>query len=309
MFFSSGYGFDSIAIALLAKNNPFGILAGSFLFGAMRNGADLMELSSGVSKYVISLIQAMVLLFVAAPAMVRWLYRIKTRTPAGRRSAADARDGEAEHELRQARIEQPTRVNCAAPGGSPLLAVGFGAGIACWVLFNLVIGGQCDAPCVISTLAQTVRVATPIALAAFCGVLCERSGVVNIGIEGQMLMAAMVAYAVNLFVCKALKDVDGSVDGGQREPLDGAGRRHAVGAPCLRNAARRGVDQVPGRSDHQRHGDQHPGRGPDRLSVPPVPGAEPTARTGYFPDLRSAGPEQDSDLGPDPVPAEAATST
>ena len=77
LFFSSGYGFDSIAIALLGRNNPFGILASSFLFGAMRNGADLMELTSGVSKHIISLIQALVLLFVAAPAVVRWLYRIK----------------------------------------------------------------------------------------------------------------------------------------------------------------------------------------------------------------------------------------
>ena len=77
LFFSSGYGFDSIAISLLAKNNPFGILAASFLWGAMRNGADLMELASGVSKYIISLIQALVLLFVAAPTIVRWLYRIK----------------------------------------------------------------------------------------------------------------------------------------------------------------------------------------------------------------------------------------
>lgn len=78
LFFSSGYGFDAVAIALLAKNDPFGILAASFLFGAMRNGADLMELSSGVSKYIISLLQALVLLFVAAPPIVRWLYRIKS---------------------------------------------------------------------------------------------------------------------------------------------------------------------------------------------------------------------------------------
>jgi ABC-type uncharacterized transport system permease subunit len=77
IFFSSGYGFDSIAIALLAKNDPFGILAASFLWGAMRNGADLMELNSGVSKNVVALIQALVLLFVAAPAIVRWLYRLR----------------------------------------------------------------------------------------------------------------------------------------------------------------------------------------------------------------------------------------
>lgn len=77
LFFSSGYGFDSIAIALLANNHPFGIVAASFLFGAMRNGADLMELNSGVSKYVISIIQAIILLFVAAPAVVRWLFHMK----------------------------------------------------------------------------------------------------------------------------------------------------------------------------------------------------------------------------------------
>ena len=77
LFFSSGYGFESIAIALLANNNPFGIVAGSILWGAMRNGSDLMELSSGVSKYIISVIQAVVLLFVSAPAIVRWIYRMK----------------------------------------------------------------------------------------------------------------------------------------------------------------------------------------------------------------------------------------
>jgi len=77
LFFSSGYGFDSIAIALLAKNNPFGIIASSFLWGAMRNGADLMELNSGVSKYIMSLVQALALLFVAAPGIVRWFLHLK----------------------------------------------------------------------------------------------------------------------------------------------------------------------------------------------------------------------------------------
>jgi len=77
VFFSSGYGFDGIAIALLARNDPFAILVAAFLFGGMRNGSDLMELRSGVSKHIISLIQALVLLFVAAPAMIRWLYRMR----------------------------------------------------------------------------------------------------------------------------------------------------------------------------------------------------------------------------------------
>ena len=74
----------------------------------------------------------------------------------------------------------------------------FALGAAYWLL-NMVIGGKCDSECVVNTLSQTLRVATPIGFAALTGVICERSGIVNIGIEGQMLMAAMVGYAVNLF--------------------------------------------------------------------------------------------------------------
>jgi ABC-type uncharacterized transport system permease subunit len=85
------------------------------------------------------------------------------------------------------------------------LLIGFGL-TATWWLLNLVIGGQCREKCVIDTLAQMFRVATPIAFAAFCGVMCERAGVVDIGIEGKMLMGAMVGYAVNLFAFQALKD-------------------------------------------------------------------------------------------------------
>jgi simple sugar transport system permease protein len=80
---------------------------------------------------------------------------------------------------------------------------------ATWWLLNLVIGGQCGGQCVVDALAQMLRVATPIAFAAFCGVMCERAGVVDIGIEGKMLTAAMVAYAVNLFGFQVLKDALG----------------------------------------------------------------------------------------------------
>ncbi len=86
---------------------------------------------------------------------------------------------------------------------------------AAWLLLNLIIGGECKEQCVIDTLAQTLRVATPIAFAAFCGVMCERSGVVDIGIEGKMLTGAMVAYAVNLFAYQGLKDTMDPVAAGQ----------------------------------------------------------------------------------------------
>jgi len=76
-FFSAGYGFDSIAVALLANNNPLGIIPAGFLFGALRNGADLMELRAGVSKQIILVVQALVLMFIAAPVIIRKLYRIR----------------------------------------------------------------------------------------------------------------------------------------------------------------------------------------------------------------------------------------
>ncbi len=80
----------------------------------------------------------------------------------------------------------------------------FGALLA-YFLLNLLIGGQCGGQCVIGTLGQTVRVATPIALAAYCAVICERAGVINIGIEGQMLTSAMIAYGVNIYLFDALQ--------------------------------------------------------------------------------------------------------
>ena len=101
-----------------------------------------------------------------------------------------------------------TKSKKSNPGGSQrwvtILLGLFALGIVWW-LGNLVIGGKCDQKCLLDLLAQTLRVATPIAFAALCGVMCERSGIVNIGIEGQMLMAAMVGYAVNLFSYQWLK--------------------------------------------------------------------------------------------------------
>ena len=59
-----------------------------------------------------------------------------------------------------------------------------------------------------AVLSSTLRQSTPLVLGALCGILCERSGVVNIGIEGQMLFAAFIAYIANVYLGLALPDVN-----------------------------------------------------------------------------------------------------
>lgn len=77
--FSQGYGYDAIAIALLGKSHPLGVVLAAFLFAAMRNGATRMQFLTQMPVDLISMIQAFILLFVAADAIVRYVYRIKSK--------------------------------------------------------------------------------------------------------------------------------------------------------------------------------------------------------------------------------------
>jgi ABC-type uncharacterized transport system permease subunit len=75
--FNIGYGFDSIAIALLGRNTVAGVVLSSVLFAALRTGATKLQFRTQVSADIISVIQALVLLLVAAEQIVRWLYRLR----------------------------------------------------------------------------------------------------------------------------------------------------------------------------------------------------------------------------------------
>jgi general nucleoside transport system permease protein len=75
--FSAGYGFDSIAIALLGKSHPTGVVLSALLFGFLRSGATRMQSIAGIPIDIISIIQGLMIVFVAAPDIIRWLFRIR----------------------------------------------------------------------------------------------------------------------------------------------------------------------------------------------------------------------------------------
>ena len=74
---SAGYGFDSIALALLGNSHPVGVIFAALLFGVLKNGATKMMVVSTIPIDIVTILQAVILIFVAAPAIIRSVYRLK----------------------------------------------------------------------------------------------------------------------------------------------------------------------------------------------------------------------------------------
>jgi len=81
--FSPGYGFDGIVVALVGANRPLGVVAAAFLFGALRAGATPMQAATGTPIDIVVVIQALVIMFIAAPALVRAIFRIRAERRMG----------------------------------------------------------------------------------------------------------------------------------------------------------------------------------------------------------------------------------
>ena len=75
--FSAGYGFDSIALALLGKSHPLGVVLSALLFGILRGGATSMQSLARIPIHIVSVIQGVIIIFVAAPEIIRWIYRLR----------------------------------------------------------------------------------------------------------------------------------------------------------------------------------------------------------------------------------------
>jgi simple sugar transport system permease protein len=74
---SPGYGFDAIALALLGNSHPLGVVLASLLFGFLRGGAGRMQSVAGIPVEIIRVVQGLIIIFIAAPEIIRGLYRIK----------------------------------------------------------------------------------------------------------------------------------------------------------------------------------------------------------------------------------------
>ena len=84
--FSAGIGFDAIAVALLGRSHPVGVLFAGLLFGALKAGGRQMQVDAGVSIDLIGIIQALIIVFIAAPLLVRAIF------PWGFRKAGPTRE-------------------------------------------------------------------------------------------------------------------------------------------------------------------------------------------------------------------------
>ena len=83
--FSSGYGFDGIAVAALAADSPLGVILSGIIFGALRAGCMVLNRTTGIPTEFIDVIQAFIILLVAAPLLVKEILRIKNGSKGGKK--------------------------------------------------------------------------------------------------------------------------------------------------------------------------------------------------------------------------------
>ncbi len=85
------YGIDAITVALLGRARPLGVVLAALLFGALHAGGIAMQASTSTPLTITTVIQALVVLFVAAPPLVRALFRLHKTTARGAGAASLAK--------------------------------------------------------------------------------------------------------------------------------------------------------------------------------------------------------------------------
>ncbi len=204
---SPGYGFTAIAVALLGRLEPFGVVLAGLLFGALEAGAGAMQREAGVPAVAVYVVEAVVIVVVLLAEALR-------------RGGSGA---------------------IAAIGAESAAGRGGGGGTVMEPV--AVFGGF---------LAAAVRVATPLLLAATGETVVQRSGVMNLGLEGMMLAGALAAT----LGATCIRSMD------RRRPRRPRGR----GAGCCLCA---GDDRRTRRPGHRRHRAHPRRRRPHRHRLSP----------------------------------------
>lgn len=71
-----GLGFDAITVALLGRSNPWGVFAAGLLIGGLRAGSFTMQSSEGIAGDIVLVVQSLIVLFIAAPPLIRAIFRL-----------------------------------------------------------------------------------------------------------------------------------------------------------------------------------------------------------------------------------------
>lgn len=74
---AASFGIDAITVALLGRSNPWGVLAAGILFGGLRAGAVTMQAEQAVPVDIVTVVQSLIVLFIAAPPLVRAIWRVR----------------------------------------------------------------------------------------------------------------------------------------------------------------------------------------------------------------------------------------
>ncbi len=75
------FTFDGLVVALLARNRPLAVPVAALFYAYLLVGADRMEQAASVGVEIVRVIQAVIVLLVAAPAVITWLFRRASGDP------------------------------------------------------------------------------------------------------------------------------------------------------------------------------------------------------------------------------------